>query len=223
VVLGWIVPLLLWLSPGVTFPDGLGYFEYLPSAVLDGNLDFYDDWQRAGLITTDGVILYTEPTRTGLLGNHWPCGSAAWWLPAFVLGHTASLWTGNADAQGLDRAHVLPPILASALAGLLVLAVSWRLARRIAGEGPATGAALAIWFGSPLLFYAIRNALTSHAVGAMACAVCVACAVAWRREPDSARRAPPSARRGIRLRRASPERPFARPGPLSPPLGSAPR
>ena len=187
--LGWLIPLLLWISPGVTLPDGVGYFEYLPSAVLDGNLDFFDDWQKAGLITPDGVILFAQPTRTGLLGTHWPCGSATWWLPAFVLGHVSSLWHGSSDAHGFDQAHIVPPILASALAGLIVLVLSWTLARRVAGNSAAAAASLGVWFGSPLLFYSIRNSLTSHAVGALACAACVGCAVAWRCDPVTSHRA----------------------------------
>lgn len=190
IVVAWLASLLLWLSPGVTLPDGIGYFEYLPSAVHDGDLSFFDQWERAGLVEPGGRILHEQVSPTGLLGNHWPSGSATFWLPAFLAGDVVSRLQDARPASGAGMAQLLPPILASALAGLVALALSWSLARRLPGERAAVSAAMAaiaIWFGSPLLFYSIRNALTSHAVGAMACALCVLLAVRLRERLDGER------------------------------------
>lgn len=65
-------------------------------------------------------------------------------------------------------------VTTSALAGLLVLALGWRLALPATRRTHvATAAAAAIWLGSPLAFYSLRHATMAHAVSAASCAVVV--------------------------------------------------
>ena len=80
VILVWLVSAIFWLTPGITLPDGAGYFVYLPSVAHDGDLLFFDEWQSFGMIRR-GLIEHKEITATDHLGNHWTVGSAIVWAP----------------------------------------------------------------------------------------------------------------------------------------------
>ena len=54
-VAAWLAACALWIQPGVSRPDGAGYFVYLPSTWLDHDLVFYNEWQRFGMID-HGII-----------------------------------------------------------------------------------------------------------------------------------------------------------------------
>lgn len=172
VVALWIVTTLLWLTPGLTRPDGVAYFAYLPSTLLDRDLLFFDEWRDAGLIRPDGSILFKDPTPTGHLSNHWTAGASLAWYPSYVAGHLLAL-ANDAAGTGSSIWHVAAIAWTSALAGLLVMLQGLRLGGRMFGLAPATAAVCALWLGSPMAFYATRHASMSHAVSAAACAAVV--------------------------------------------------
>jgi hypothetical protein len=169
IVVVWILTAILWLTPGITRPDGAGYFAYLPSTWIDRDLLFFDEWARV-LLIRDGQILFKDPTATGHLSNHWTAGASLAWYPAFA---AADFFSGGKD-HGFSITHVTAVAVTSAVAGLLTLLLGWQLAQRATGDGSrATAAAIAIWLGSPLAFYSLRHATMSHAVSAAACALVV--------------------------------------------------
>jgi hypothetical protein len=161
----WALTTLLWLQPGIAKPDGAGYFVYLPSIVLDHDLLFFDEWQRFGMIR-DGVIAFKDVTANGHLADHWTCGSAMAWLPPYLLGHLLA-----SNHNGVSLPYNVPVVFTSAVAGLIALLLGLRAASRYGTN--ATIAAIAIWFGSPLMWYSLRHATMSHAIGAAACAAVV--------------------------------------------------
>jgi hypothetical protein len=175
----WALTTVLWLQPGVLIPDGAGYFAYLPSITLDHDLLFFDEWQRFGMIR-DGVIGFKDVTGNGHLANHWTCGSAMAWFPAYLLGHTLA---GRAD--GVSLPYNVPVVFTSAAAGLIALLLGLSAAARYGRN--ALIAAIAIWFGSPLMWYALRHSTMSHAVGAAACAAVVWLSLRLRERVDAER------------------------------------
>ncbi|MFN2238268.1 MAG: hypothetical protein ABR524_02645 [Thermoanaerobaculia bacterium] len=160
----WLASIVLWLTPGIVVPDGAGYYVYLPSAILGGDLVFFDEWARIGAIR-DGVILFKEVTATDHLGNHWPAGSALVWAPGFVLGHVISSATGGA-AGGWSLPYNVATACVSAFAGLLVMFGTWKVAMRWTTPARAAAAAAAGWLGTNLLWYSLVNSLTAHAISA---------------------------------------------------------
>ena len=174
----WLLSALLWLQPGITRPDGVGYYVYLPSAYIGRDLLFFDEWQRFGLVP-GGRILHKEITPTDHLGDHWTCGSAAWWLPSFVLGDALRALPAlqRFPRDGISLPYNVAVVIASAVAGLGALLIGWRMSRSLL-------AVIGIWFGSPLLWYSLRNSITSHAVSAFACALLVFLAVRRRDRSD---------------------------------------
>ena len=161
----WALTTLLWLQPGVLIPDGAGYFAYLPSITIDHDLLFFDEWQRFGMIR-GGVIGFKDVTENGHLANHWTCGSAMAWFPSYLLGHALA-----SKADGVSLPYNVPVVFTSAVAGLIALLLGMRAAARYGRN--ALIAAIAIWFGSPLMWYSLRHATMSHAIGAAACAAVV--------------------------------------------------
>ena len=176
----WLLSTLLWLRPGIMRPDGAGYYVYLPSAVIGHDLLFFDEWQRLGLVP-GGRILHKEITATDHLGDHWTCGSAVWWLPSFAAGDALRAIPPQRrfPRDGISLPYNAAVITSSAVAGLGVLLIGWWMSRSLA-------AAIGIWFGSPLLWYALQNSILSHVVSAFACALLLLAAMRLRRTIDGA-------------------------------------
>ena len=165
IVIGvWLVSALLWLTPGISRPDGAGYFAYLPSTYFDRDLLFFDEWARIGLVRPDGQILFKDVTATAHLSNHWTAGASLAWYPAFVAGDLLARATGE-PRDGFSTPYVAAVVTVTALAGLLTLLLGTRM-----GSAPA---AMAVWLGSPLAYYSLRAPTMSHAISALACAVVV--------------------------------------------------
>ncbi|HYC93844.1 MAG TPA: hypothetical protein VEO54_31875 [Thermoanaerobaculia bacterium] len=164
VIAVWLASTLLWLTPGISRPDGAGYFAYLPSTYFDRDLLFFDEWARIGLVRPDGQILFKDVTETAHLSNHWTAGASLAWYPAFVIGDLLARVTG-APRDGFSTPYVAAVVTMTALAGLLTL---------LLGTAMANGkAAIAVWLGSPLAYYSLRAPTMSHAISALACAVVV--------------------------------------------------
>ncbi|HYK00443.1 MAG TPA: hypothetical protein VE974_01720 [Thermoanaerobaculia bacterium] len=179
VVAVWLLTTLLWLTPGLTRPDGAGYYAYLPSTYFDRDLLFFDEWAEVRLIH-DGRILFKDVTETGHLSNHWTAGASLAWYPAFVAADLV------ARGDGFQVLYVAAVAFTSAIAGLFVLLAGFRLS----GNALAT---IAIWLGSPLAFYSLRHATMSHAISAAACAAVVLLSLRLRQRTDEG---PPAGRRG---------------------------
>jgi hypothetical protein len=146
--------------PGVVDYDGSAHYAYLPSAIIDGNLDF------SNAINPPDAI---SRTPTGHVGNLYPIGPAILWAPAFLSAHIVCLTTG-ASVPGLCQdgfawLYVSAVSVASALYGFSGLYVVWRCAARLFSSGPAFWALLAVWLASPLLAYMYVIPSMPHALG----------------------------------------------------------
>jgi hypothetical protein len=168
VVAVWLVTTLLWLTPGLTRPDGVGYFAYLTSTWFDGDLLFFDEWGQAGLIR-NGQFLFKDITETDHLSNHWTAGTSLAWYPAFVAADAVTRIRGEETRDGFSAIYLAAVTFMSALAGLFVMLAALRVARMFFSDWIAAGAAIAIWLGSPLAWYSLRHGSMSHALSAAVC------------------------------------------------------
>lgn len=136
--------------------DAAYYYAYLPTIVLDRDLDFTNEyaitknWYRLG------------DTATGRPNNVFGIGPAVFQLPAFLLGHAIARIAGS-RADGFSRCEtglVLWTAVPFTLAALLLAA---RLARRRVGPGPASylGPLVALLAG-PVAYYAVRQPGYAH-------------------------------------------------------------
>ena len=175
IVAVWLLSALIWLRPGITKPDGVAYYAYLPSTYFDTDLLLFNEWQHFGMLP-DGLIASEGLTPNGHLADHWTAGSAVVWYPGFlaadvVRGFVPSLQRFPRD--GVSLPYNVAAVSASAICGLIALLAGYAVARNFAPIWAAATATLAIWFGSSLLWYSTREALMAHAASAAVCALVV--------------------------------------------------
>ncbi len=136
--------------------DGEYYHAYLPTLVLDRDLDFANqyaitkNWYRFG------------KTELGRPGNVFGIGPALFELPAFLAGHVAAR-AGGGRADGFSRTEVLPSLYMSLLASLGALVPAFLLLRRRLGGALAPVLApLLVAAAGPVVYYAIRQPGYAH-------------------------------------------------------------
>ena len=153
--------------------DGVGYYAYVRSLLVEHNLDFANDWRAAnesftmGRVRPDGTINPQEYTSTGHLDNHFAVGPSMLWAPFLVPVHGVMLTLKalgfNVQPTGYSRPYLITMALATALYGFLGLLISFRLACLFVEERWALLATLGIWFASSLPVYMYFNPSWSHA------------------------------------------------------------
>jgi hypothetical protein len=163
------------VTPRIYASDEIQYVVYLRSLWFDGDLDFENDYRHfydAGIARSAGFheTFLERTTETGRRINFAPVGCAILWTPFYALGDLAArlLRAAGADVgvDGYSFPYVAAVCYGSALYGLLALAISTAVARRLTGRGQL--AALVIWIGTPLLFYTHVAPPMSHASSAFA-------------------------------------------------------
>jgi hypothetical protein len=153
--------------------DGVGYYAFARSMLIEHRLDFTKDWLaantsfRMGRTDAQGNIAPAEYTATGRLDNHFSVGPAMLWFPFLVVAHgSVLLWDrlgGQIPADGFSKPYRVAMALGTALYGFLALMISFVLARRYFAERWAFLATLGIWFASSLPVYMYFNPSWSHA------------------------------------------------------------
>lgn len=151
--------------------DGIGYYAYVRSLLIDHNLQFAGDWQNPSdelLKFYDNGHVFPNPiTKTGHLPNHWPVGPAMLWSPFLLVTHLTVLglnhfgWHINAD--GRSYPYLATMAGATALYGFIGIFLSFRAARTYVQERWAFLATLGIWLGTPLPVYIYFDTSWSHA------------------------------------------------------------
>lgn len=163
--------------------DGVGYYAFARSMIVEHRLDFSKDWLaantsfRLGHVDPDGQIDKAGYTATGRVGNHFSVGPAILWSPFLIVTHAGVILYdrlgGHVPADGFSRPYIITMALATALFGFLALWISFRLARKYVPERWAFLATLGIWFASSLPVYMYFNPSWSHAQSAFAVALFV--------------------------------------------------
>ncbi len=168
--------------------DEIEYFAYLRSMWFDHDFSFdnenryfYDRGIARGWRFKETFL--DGETATGKRINFAPIGSAILWSPFYIVtdaGVRAARAAGvSVAADGYSTPYIASVVYASALYGLLALALSAYAAARIVRAGAAAAAAAAaVWVGTPILFYMYLAPGFSHACSAFAVAAFV---VIWLR------------------------------------------
>jgi hypothetical protein len=155
--------------------DGIGYYAWARSLILDHNLQFESDWKDKPLLmpllterNKEGrIIAVTHYTKTGHIENYFPIGPAMLWAPFLVLTHLAVLAAHHFDrslvADGYSRPYLMTLAFATALYGFLGLWLCFRLARSYFEERWAFWATVGMWFASALPAYMYVDPAWSHA------------------------------------------------------------
>ena len=158
--------------------DGVGYYAYARSLLIEKHLRFEKDWRHGnesfvmGRVDEHGRVLPSQYTPTGHLMNLWSVGPSILWAPFLIATHAGVLLCDRLGARipadGFSSPYLITMAMATALYGFLGLWISYRLARKYFSERGAFFATLGIWWASSLPVYMYFNPSWSHAHSAFA-------------------------------------------------------
>jgi len=156
--------------------DGVGYYAYLRSALIDHDLNFENDYFAGNKLfvmnrfDAQGHLLPDMYTKTGHVQNHFSVGPAILWAPVLVPVHLAVLlldrFGAHIAADGFSRPYLLAMGLTTAFYGFLSLFLGFQIARKYFEQQWAFLATVGIWLASSLPVYMYFNPSWSHAFSA---------------------------------------------------------
>ncbi|MCB4792107.1 MAG: hypothetical protein LHV68_09490 [Elusimicrobia bacterium] len=146
----------LFINPYYLFPDGQGYFSYLPSIFYDGDIDFYNDF------TNMRIPIPLALTKTGYISNNWSFGTAFFWTPFYL---TAKI-LAKVDVSPysvwfwywVNSGTIFYGILAFYLIVLTLKEMGYKSYRILV--------AITAFIGTPMFFYTFILSCTAHAITA---------------------------------------------------------
>ncbi len=161
--------------------DGVGYYAYLRSALIDHDLRFENDYLAANksfvlsCVDAQGHLLPRMYTKTGYVENHFTVGPAILWAPVMLAVHGAVLLADRFGAHVAPDGHSRPYLVAMATAtacyGFLSLLLAFQIAQKYFEERWTLVATLGIWMASSLPIYMYFNPSWSHAMSAFTVAL----------------------------------------------------
>jgi len=165
----FVVGLLLLFKPWVHGFDGVAYYAWLRSVVIDGDLDVGNEFTHYGYPSE------RPRTETGLTYSEYAVGSAVLWSPPFLLVHALSLvgraLGAPAVADGYAPQYVWAISLASAAYGFGAILLTHGLCRALFSPSISLLATALVWLSGTLVFYMYSHPAMSHANDAFAYAL----------------------------------------------------
>ena len=156
----WIPPDLHTGFYSVTTIDGgddTGYYAFLRSTFIDGDLDFFNE---------RGYAHAQKINPTGYVFNNWQMGQAILFLPFFLVGHAlAHLYQGlgyPVTTDGYSAPYYLSTAVASAsylFAGLIFV---YHTLRMFIGKRVGMLVTLSSWLASPLIYFSFIRQRMAH-------------------------------------------------------------
>jgi hypothetical protein len=151
--------------------DGVGYYAYIRSPLIDHNLSFSSDFRNPQLelekIFLKDHFVDNPVTKTGHLPNFYAVGPAILWSPFLILTHLVVLGLGLLGWHIPPDGHSWPYLAAmtgaTALYGFSGLCLSFTMARRFVEERWAFWATVGLWFASSVPVYMYLLPAWSHA------------------------------------------------------------
>ncbi|MBI5620574.1 glycosyltransferase family 39 protein, partial [Candidatus Gottesmanbacteria bacterium] len=139
------------------YGDGIFYYSWVRSIVVDRDIDFTNDYARFGV---------TAPvTPIKVLGNKHPIGAPLFWFPWYAQARTVLQGTG------FELSYHLLVGMFSVLAALTGLVLLFRLLTQNFSQNASLLAIMSIAGASNLLFYGGLDPVNSHAVSFFAATV----------------------------------------------------
>ena len=153
--------------------DGVGYYAYLRSALIDHDLNFENDYLSGNQsfvtarVDANGHLLPSLYTRTGYVDNHFTVGPAILWAPVLGTVHLAvrllDHFGAGIPADGYSRPYMISMAVTTTFYGFLALLLAFQIARKYFGDQWAFLATIGVWMGSSLPVYMYFNPSWSHA------------------------------------------------------------
>lgn len=168
--------------------DGVRYYAYLPSLLLDGDLDFSDEYTYFFAYEpgkAERVI--GNPTPQGVPPNQWPIGPAILWSPFFVLAHLLAcllnLIGASIPTNGYGYVYQVFVLSGSILYGGGGLLLTYRFVRELAAEQAALVATVLVTFAGNLVYYMTAEPSMAHTLSVFASGLFFYAWMRWRELP----------------------------------------
>ncbi len=187
---------LPFVTPRVAASDEIEYFSYLPSLLLDGDLNFRNQYEYFCNLDLNNCVAsrFKETfldlkTPTGLQINFGPMGTAVLWLPFYLAAHLFALVAQQFNpafaANGVSAPYIYAVSVGSVFYGWLGMYLAYRIARAYFDEFISLSSALVILFATNAVYYMYVAPAFSHAASLFASALFVY--VWWRTREARAR------------------------------------
>jgi hypothetical protein len=180
--------------------DEIEYFAYLRSAAFDRDLDFLNEYSyfynrfpaKYSCVPPPGQTdcksfkstFIDTVTATGKRPNFGPIGTAVLWSPFYLGGHLVAVVMralgSDVALDGYSKPYIRAITLGSAIYALLGLLLAYRLCRTLVSERAAFWGTLAIWLGTPVIFYSHLAPGYSHAASLFAVSLFLFLWMRWR-------------------------------------------
>jgi hypothetical protein len=179
----FILQLLLSFRPGNLAWDGVYYYAYARSIVIDGDLHLKNDLQLAYDVTPAydfaAAGLEDVQTPTGRVDSPFAIGTGLLWIPWFALVYgltrlAAPLGIGPAAPTGFEWPFLWTMATVTAVYGWIAILVGYRLIRQWISRWAAVFAAAVLMFVTPLWYYGLHEPFYAHPASAMTVALFVA-------------------------------------------------
>jgi len=135
--------------------DGFGYYIYLPSIVIDGDLDLAN--QIAHQPDQPDHWTFAKSPVTGKVGNIFQIGPAILWAPFFLCAHfllsALNVFGFEVSRSGFGWGYELPVYCGSFVYGMIGVRYIWKLLYRLWGKGIANSVSLYLILGTPIAAY----------------------------------------------------------------------
>jgi hypothetical protein len=151
----WILSTLLFFSPAIS-SDGVGYYAYIRSFGIDGDLQFANEFDKTrSPLPSIAVFPVYEPT--GYTINAWSVGPALIWAPFWYIAHGVTLlvnfFGGNWEVDGYTIPYKALVTFSSSLAGLGTLYAIYLFLLRWFRQPIALLTTITLYLGSNWLYY----------------------------------------------------------------------
>lgn len=192
ILIGIFIISLSILQPWVR-GDGIHYYAYIRSLVIDGDLRFENEFKDAvefnkfsppvlrGIkeykpTRSIGVAETLLPlTKTGYTSNQAPVGAPLLWSPFFLLAHLLVIILNRVGigipADGYSFPYIFLVSFGSCLYGFIGLILGYKICRRYFSDAVSLYATVSIWWASSMPAYMHGHPLLSHTSSVFAVAL----------------------------------------------------
>lgn len=155
--------------------DGVHYYCYTRSLVIDGDLDFSNEYHH--FLRPEEVPADTPAHRPP---NKMSIGVGIVWIPFFVVAHAVSALLGL-PTDGYSYVYQAAVCLGSMTYGFTGLLLTYRLCRAQADAASSVVAVVLLWFAGNVAYYMVVEPSMSHMVALGAVSALLAW---WRLAPN---------------------------------------
>lgn len=155
--------------------DGIYYYVYLRSVVIDGDLDFTNDYTLYQRFNNEDLekkrqMLELHKTPFGKPANYFSVGPAVLWAPVFIPTHLFALALGLPH-DGFSYLYEAPVLLLSIVYGFIGMLLIYAVVSSFASRLAAFVAVLGVWMATNVVYYMGVSPSASHVLSLFAVAL----------------------------------------------------